>query len=253
MSATSLLKTVLYKAGYSIKKVRPRATQSGPSSPRQLAGGELMGMIHKVSPYDGFAWREIPLDDHGWGGQSPAFRKLITEIKPELIIEVGSWKGASAIEMATVCRDVAPTAKVVCVDTWLGALEFWTDQSDPQRFGSLALKHGYPTVYYQFLANICHKGLQDTVIPFPQTAAIGALWCRFYGIQADLIYLDGSHEEEDVFQDLCAYWELVRAGGVLFGDDYGWDGVRLAVDSFAKQEGLKVAFLDDKWLLRRVR
>ena len=173
-------------------------------------------------------------------------------LKPRLIIEVGTWKGASALEMAARTRDLELNTQIVCVDTWLGALEFWTNHADPERFLSLQLRNGYPSVYYQFLANVCHRGFQDRIIPFPQTASIAALWFRQFGIKADLIYLDGSHEEEDVYQDHGNYWEILTDKGILFGDDYDWDGVRLAVERFAKEEKKKIEFLSDKWLLRKV-
>ena len=201
-----------------------------------------MRLLHKTNPYEGFDFLSLPFDAHGWGQQSAAFRELISQAKPRLIVEVGTWKGASALEMAAAARDLGFPTQIVCIDTWLGALEFWTDQADPERYLSLQLRHGYPTVYYQFLANVCHQGLQDRIIPFPQTASIAALWFRYYGITADLIYLDASHEEEDVYQDLCNYWEIVAHNGLLFGDDYAWDGVRLAVNRFAKEEKKQIAF-----------
>jgi predicted O-methyltransferase YrrM len=210
-----------------------------------------MRLLHKTNPYDGFDFHSHPFDALGWGSQSPAFRELISLVKPRLIIEVGTWKGASALEMGEATRDLNLPAQIVCVDSWLGALEFWTDQGDPERYLSLQLRHGYPTVYYQFLANVCHRGLQDRIIPFPQTASIAALWFRYYGILADLIYLDASHEEEDVYQDLCNYWEVLANNGVLFGDDYSWDGVRLAVERFAREEKRQVSFLADKWMVRK--
>ena len=247
----SLLKTLLYKAGYSIKKIWhvPR-TASGAAS-EAASGADIMKLLHKKNPYEGFDFHALPFDAHGWGGQSTAFRELITQMKPRLIVEVGTWKGASALEMAAVTRDLGLGTKIVCIDTWLGALEFWTDHNDPERYQSLQLRHGYPSVYYQFLANVCHKGLQDRIIPFPQTASTAALWFRRFGITADMIYVDASHEEEDVYQDLCNYWEVAADNGLLFGDDYSWDGVRLAVERFAREEKRKVAFAADKWILRK--
>ncbi len=247
----SLLKTLLYKAGYSIKKIRQAPRRAVTAASPQSADADIMSLLHKTNPYEGFDYKALPFDAHGWGGQSPAFRELITKLKPRLILEVGTWKGASALEMATALRDTGLPAQIVCIDTWLGALEFWTDHSDPQRYQSLALKHGYPSVYYQFLANVCHQGFQDRIVPFPQTSATAALWFRKFGITADMIYVDASHEEEDVYQDLCSYWEIVSDHGILFGDDYSWDGVRLAVERFAKEEGRKVEFNADKWVLRK--
>jgi len=247
----SLLKSLLYKAGYSIKKIRrvPRRTIGAGGEHRDGAG--IRELLHRTNPYEGFDWKARPVDAHGWGGQSPAFRELIAAHQPRLIIEVGTWKGASAMEMAGACRDLGLTTQIVCVDTWLGALEFWTDHDDPERYGSLALQHGYPSVYYQFLANVCHAGHQDRIVPFPQTSSTAALWFRRFGLTADLIYVDASHEEEDVYQDLCSWWEVAGEDGLLFGDDWSWDGVRLAVERFAAEEGRKITFNADKWVLRK--
>lgn len=250
----SVLKTALYRAGYSIKKIRPLPrAESRRECGTSARTADLMGLLHKRNPYDGFDFATRPFDAHGWGAQSPAFREVLAEQRPRLIIEVGTWKGASALEMAAIARDLGLATQIVCVDTWLGALEFWTDQDDAERYGSLALHHGYPSVYFQFLANVCHRGFQDTIVPFPQTSTTAALWFRYFGLSAAVIYLDASHEEEDVFQDLGSYWEVLAPGGVLFGDDWSWDGVRLAVTRFATEERLPVSFVADKWLLRKTR
>lgn len=255
MNVQSLLKTALYKLGYSIKRIRPRRTQTADSpAPRtsQVTRDELLAMLHPVDPYSGFDFAALPEDTHGWGSDSPAFRELILAEKPNLIVEVGTWKGGSALHMAKVLGESGLPGVVLCIDTWLGALEFWTDTADPARYGSLRLKHGYPSVYYQFLANICHRGLQQRIVPFPQTSATGALWLRYFGVRAEMIYIDGSHEEEDVYQDLCDYWEVLAPGGILVGDDYAWDGVRIAVERFAREQRRVITFVADKWVLRKV-
>jgi len=250
MSLHSLLKTVFYRLGFSIKRLRP-STAGRVDVKRQASPGEIRALLHAVDPYAGFDASALPVDLHGWGSDSPAFRELILAVKPRLIVEVGTWKGASAIHMADVLGETGSDAQILCVDTWLGALEFWTGHADPERHGSLALKHGWPQVYYQFLANVCHRGHQARIIPFPQTSATAALWLRSFGIQADLIYLDGSHEEEDVYADCLAYWEALAPGGTMFGDDWGWDGVRLAVSRFAREYGETVRFIADKWVLQK--
>ncbi len=254
MNAQLLIRKVLYKLGYSIKSVRSR--HSGVAEPAAdrttpISRDELLAMLHRVDPYEGFDFEAIPEDAHGWGSDSPAFRELIVSEKPSLIIEVGTWKGGSAMHMAQIMEELGISGTVLCVDTWLGALEFWTDLDDADRYKSLRLKHGYPSVYYQFLANVCRRGLQRRIVPFPQTSAIGALWLRHSGLTAGLIYIDGSHEEDDVYADLCDYWEVLAADGVLFGDDYSWDSVRLAVDRFARERRRKIAFVADKWILRK--
>jgi hypothetical protein len=248
MSLHSLVKTLFYRCGYSVKRVRPVARKVG-SSGMVSKPEQIRSMLHAVDPYEGFDPSPWPLDLHGWGSTVPAFAELIRDVRPKLIVEAGTWKGGSAIHMADQIAAAGLDAQIVCVDTWLGALEFWTSQDDPQRYKSLRLKNGYPQVYYQFLANVCHKGHQQRIIPFPQTSTHGALWLRYFGFTAELIYIDASHEEEDVYADLLAYWEVLAPGGVMFGDDWSWDGVRVAVLRFAQEAGVTPRFIGDKWVL----
>ena len=249
-----LLKHLAYRCGFSLRRMRGVKTHHGDRGGAWLGndGAALMNAIHAHDPYAGFHYEEIPFDDQGWGSHSPAFGTLVERVKPGLIIEVGTWKGGSAMEMASHLDRLGLTnSKILCVDTWLGALEMWGDQTDADRFGSLGLKHGYPQLYYQFLANVCHKGAQRRIIPFPLPSLTAAQWLSLRGVRAELIYVDGSHEEEDVFADLADYWDLLAPGGILFGDDYAWTGVKMAVDRFARERRLVLEHLADKWLLNK--
>lgn len=246
--AQSWIKGLAYHFGFSLRRLRTAQKLQG-------SGGDFTGkvrpLLHRVDPYEGFDWQSYPDDASGWGSDSAAFGELVAAIKPKRIIEVGTWKGGSALTLADHAARLGLDAEIICVDTWLGALEMWTDLDDAGRYGALALKHGYPTLYYQFLANVCRAGRQAAVTPFPVPSVTAAQWFSLRDVRADLIYIDGSHEEEDVYQDLVSYWDLVRPGGVLFGDDWSWDGVRLAAQRFASENGLAIAHRHDKWELKR--
>jgi hypothetical protein len=246
----STLRRLAAQFGYSIKKRRSGIRRDTNGTSIAVTPENLMSAIHGQDIYQAFPYHDYPFDAHGWGGESPAFANLIEELKPNFIIEVGSWKGASALSMAT-CLEKQGSGSILCIDTWLGALEFWQDQTDKQRFQSLNCKHGFPHVFYQFLANICHQGHQSRIVPFPMTSASAALWLMSYSVTADLIYIDASHEEEDVYQDLMDFFHLTNSGGVLFGDDWSWSGVRAAVERFASENLLRIEHLHDKWLLRK--
>lgn len=218
-----------------------------------------MSLLHAVDPWAGFDPSQHPEDLQGWHGDHPLLSRLVVEEQPQLVVEVGSWKGQSSTHLGRALRDLGPAdgapRQLLCVDTWLGALEFWRDQDDPERYRSLDLHHGYPRVYYQFLANIAHAELQDTVIPFPQTSITAARWLIERGVSPDLVYIDASHEENDVYADLTYFWHAARSGAVLFGDDYQtqfWPGVVNAVDAFAEERGVDVEVVDEMfWILRK--
>lgn len=222
-----------------------------PSVPR------ILPLLHAVPPWEGFDATRYPEDLHGWNGTHPIFETLIREIEPRLVVEFGSWKGCSAVTMGAALRALPTPAdgprQLVCIDTWLGALEFWRDHEDPERYRGLKLRYGYPTVYYQFLANIVRAGLDDIVVPFPQTSLIGARFLLERGISADLIYIDASHEQSDVLADLTYAWAVARPGGVLFGDDFtAWPGVQQAVRHFSTGMQLDLEVVDENfWVLRK--
>lgn len=244
-----LVQKFIGRLGYTMKRRRPGIRRSESDQETQVTVEDLMHSLHGEDVFEGFDYQSYPSDVTGWGGDSPAFAELIHEIKPSLIIEVGSWKGASAITMADALAAEKLPGKILCIDTWLGALEFWADQSDPERFQALERRHGYPSVYFRFLANVCHSGHSGRIVPFPMPSTAAALWLMRTDLRAELIYLDGSHEEEDVYQDLLDYHILLKPGGKIFGDDWDWSGVRAAVERFADDEGLPIRHLHDKWVL----
>ena len=190
-----------------------------------------------VDPFVGYE-PEYPLDV-SWSNGIPIIGNEIFERvfvnqhqRPSLVIEVGSWKGASAIKMADY---VAANGTIVCVDTWLGSYEMY-------QFPDMYRKNGYPQVYYQFLSNVIHSGKQNIIVPMPITSHVAALLLSSWGVKADAIYLDASHDYHDAKRDLEDYWPLVKDGGVLFGDDYsdGFPGVKRAANEFSGQVSAKL-------------
>lgn len=182
-------------------------------------------------------FKPLPKDLRGWQSDNPIFAELIDKVKPKTIIEVGCWKGRATVNMAKLCKARGLDTKMHCVDTWLGAVEFYT-MLTPDR--DLMKKHGYPQVYYQFISNLVHEGVEDMVEPLPLPSDLA--WRLLP--KADLIYIDASHEYEDVKRDIEHYRALLNPGGVIFGDDYGnpdFPGVKQAVDE------LGTARIVDNW------
>ena len=181
-----------------------------------------------------------PADLQGWQVDSDAYTKLVKEMRPSVIIEVGVWKGCTTIGFAEAMKAQNIKGKVLAVDTWLGALEFWTKHIDgvDDEKRDLQCVNGFPSVYYTFLSNVVHRGVQDYVIPLPMPSTMAAALVRGKSVVADVVHVDASHEYKDVLDDLRAWWPLLRAGGVFLLDDYTnpfFPGVRKAVDEFARE------------------
>ena len=188
-------------------------------------------------------------DLQGWNSESKVFERLIFETQASRICEIGTWKGASAIHMARLLKAISHehTDEIVCVDTFLGSLEMWTDK---EKRDLMQFKSGRAGIYETFLQNIMNTGFDNIITPFPTTSSIAAKFFRHHHVRFDLIYIDASHETKDVFADICDYENLAP---VIFGDDYDWPSVRAAVDSFHNQRlrEFDLEISNEKWILRR--
>lgn len=180
----------------------------------------------------------------GWNGKHQIFEDLINEVKPKVIVEVGSWKGQSTITMAQACNKLGLDTVIYSIDTWLGAIEFYTTPT-PER--DLLIKDGYPQVYYKFIENLKEHGVDKMVNPITLPSNLGLKLLEQRGIKPDLIYIDASHEYEDVKNDI----ELAKKLNpkIIFGDDYTntvFPGVKQAV----KEQGEHSVIDNWYWVIR---
>jgi len=204
------------------------------------------------NPYNGFDYLKYQ-PDLGGGIAHPAFEQIIDLIKPKTIIEVGSWKGLSAVHIASLLKKKEIDGVLLCIDTWLGTVNNLLRSDDPVWGLGKYYYHGYPTLHQQFLANVMYNNLQDYILPIPTTSAIGARWLTAKGIQADMIYIDGSHEEEEVYQDITNYWKILRPNGIMIGDDWHINcaGVICAVNAFCKENTITYQVAGSSWIMQK--
>ncbi len=187
----------------------------------------------------------LDFDLQGWNSDHSIFDRLCAEIQPKVIVEVGTWKGRSAVHFA----QAAPGANVICVDTWLGGVDHALSKlpQDDRKLDRFEI----PRLYEQFLRNLFNRPEGDRIYPIRQTSVNAARILAHHGVNADLIYIDGSHEYEDAYADLGAYQPLLAAGGRMFGDDFRAPGVFAAVVRFAHEQGKRIQEIDNNfWILR---
>lgn len=187
----------------------------------------------------------------GWGGDSTMLSDMVAQVSPAIIIEVGSWLGESAINMAYTATKCGLDTAIICVDTWLGSAEHWVE---PKLAEQMGWKNGRPLLYERFLANVVASGYQEMIVPFPISSEAGALALDYWGVKADMIYLDASHEFELVSMELRRYREpLLRPGGVILGHDYEMPGVKAAVTQYCAERQLKFEVEQGCWIIGRER
>jgi len=179
-------------------------------------------------PYEGI--EVMPFNGAGFYSNSGAIESLFQVVKPKTVVEVGCWLGQSTMHIATL---LPKGGKLYAVDHWLGSLEHQPGQS----FWNPVL----PTLYQQFLSNVIHAGLTDTIIPVRMSSLEASEFLK--GLRPDLVYIDGSHDFESVYADLKAWYPFVAGHGVLCGDDWGYPDICNAVNKFAEENGLEVKTL----------
>ncbi len=233
-----------------------------PEKVRALFSGKAGPGGFALSPFSGLTKGNWPLDLQGWNGDDPDFARIIPAVQPpvRVAVEVGSWKGQSTNTIVSALKSLPSIAGaqppvLIAIDSWLGALEFMTRAAtvyDPDR--ALFLAHGQPHVYLQFLTNMLHMGHEDTVVPIVQNSVLAGRFLQWAGVRAQFIYVDASHDADDVFQDMVTFFPLLDASGsVMVGDDWGWDSVKKGVTRFvaAYCQSPPVTANGAKWTLFR--
>lgn len=208
-----------------------------------------------VSPFEEFPPKHVaPLLHHenirGWGSKTKVFWRLMEEVRPRVVIELGTFLGASATHLGHLAKELELNTDILCVDDFRG----WPGFREPP-FEDIKQQNGDAMLMYQFMQNVVNKNLSRNILPVPfaTVSALGS-FCQ-WGIYADLIEVDASHDFHSAWADINIAHPLLRPGGVMFGHDYltGADrhGVRRAVDMFAQVKNLTVEPDGQHWILRR--
>ena len=158
---------------------------------------------------------------------------------PRAILEIGAYEGRSTVWMAE--NLLAPGGELVVVDHWRGSVTH--DAAE------------MPHVEARFDANLERlrrrvPAARVTKVKAESTAALARLLAEGRAGSFDFVYVDGSHEAPDVLTDATLAYPLLRAGGLIAFDDYGWrrfadvnDNPKAAVDAFANVFWKKLALV----------
>ncbi len=152
-----------------------------------------------------------------WHGEQ--ILQLLDVHRPKVCVELGTWKGCSAIAVARLVRNWG--GSVTCVDVW--------EQEN-------VMGDFVPVTIGECVRNLVGAGVSANVRLLPARSLEAAKQWR--GL-IDYLYVDAGHSFEDCRQDLEAWWPHVRIGGLVAGDDYGDPrcGVTEAWDAFEAECG----------------
>ena len=141
--------------------------------------------------------------------------QLIPQVRPNKILEIGSYEGASICYLIDkLARDAE--LEIHCIDSWEGGIEHKSAgismnaiEARFRRNIGLAVEKAAKPVDMHI-----HKGFSDLCL-----AQLLAENRRNY---FDMIYIDGSHQAADVLYDAVVAFKLLKVDGLMVFDDYLW-------------------------------
>ncbi|KAJ4728045.1 S-adenosyl-L-methionine-dependent methyltransferase [Melia azedarach] len=228
-------------------------TDCADSIPPQLVRPTILDKIFNgSSPYTNFPPPHVSQllrrsRIKGWGSYGAVFKHLINKVKPRVIIEVGTFLGASALHMSNLTRQLGLDTQILCIDDFRG----WPGFRD--KLNDIQMINGNVLLYYQFMQNVIYHDATELVLPVPFSSGSALMKLCEWGVAGDLIEIDAGHDFNSAWADINRAWRILRPGGVIFGHDYFTAadnrGVRRAVNLFAKINGLQIHTDGQHWVI----
>lgn len=159
---------------------------------------------------------------------------LLDLTKCKFWLEIGSMVGGSAIKTANMIKSKGTNTEIVCVDPFIGDVYMWRSDEKARKnkvWSFLQINKCVPTIYKRFIANVAVSGASDIILPITCTSVVGIALIKALKEEKrisntpEVIYLDSAHEVDETFLELSRCWDMLKKGGVLFGDDWNWPSV----------------------------
>jgi hypothetical protein len=173
-------------------------------------------ILEKLQPN----FNEIP----GWFAYSELYNNVVDNaVGGETFVEVGAWFGKSTNHLVTKIKESGKHINFTSIDTWKGTDDEQLHQNIVNTFNG--------DIFYEFVDNTVlsnNYGRFNTIKDTSKNAAN-----NFSNSSIDFIMIDAGHSYEALIEDLNVWYNKVKPGGIISGDDYGvFDGVTRAANEY---------------------
>ena len=141
------------------------------------------------------------------------------------LVEVGTWLGKSANYLISKVKELKKEVNFITVDTFKGTEDEELHQNIVGAFNG--------DVFYEFIDNTVLSNNYGSFNIIKDTSHNAAN--QFSNDSIDYIMLDAGHSYEDVTNDIKIWYNKIKPGGIISGDDYGgsyFPGVTKAADEY---------------------
>jgi predicted O-methyltransferase YrrM len=182
----------------------------------------------------------------GWFNEDKEkwYKSLVKKVKNGSIVEIGVYGGASILSITDLC--IKNNTKITGIDPW-DKIEMVNENTlskdNVYSYKSMMKNH------YENLVNIIKKENYNH-ITLIKDFSLNVL-SNFEDNSIDLVYIDANHSYKEVLKDITEWYNKVKIGGILCGDDFAWDGVKQAVNEFCDSKKIKFTHTKDSWKISK--
>ena len=175
-------------------------------------------ILEKLQP----EFNEIP----GWFSYTDLYDEVVEKV-PEgsNVVELGAWFGKSTNYLATKINESNKKIHFTTIDTWKGTDDEELHQNIVGAFNG--------DIFYEFIDNTVLSNNYNTFRIIKDTSKNAAN--QFANSSIDFIMIDAGHTYESVTDDLKIWYNKVKPGGYITGDDFDipvFPGVTKAANEF---------------------
>ena len=175
-------------------------------------------------------WRDIPgwINDADW-----LFKKIVDECdNDDHLVEIGTYFGQSACCMGELIKNSKKNIIFDSIDSFETLDPSFIAGFHPDQFKDYRFSKELKTAPISHIVKM-HLNILE-IDNFVNVKVCESNYAHhFYDDNSlKMVYLDGDHRYDQIFNDMKSFWPKVKSGGYLCGDDIIFDGVKTALSDF---------------------
>lgn len=161
---------------------------------------------------------------YSWVGHIPFAQYLVNELKPNVIVELGTHSGNSFCSFIYSAKKYSPLTRVYAIDLWEGDEQAGFYSEDIYR----ELKN-FLNNYYPEYGSLIRKDFNEAVNEFKNNTI-------------DILHIDGLHTYEAVKNDFFTWKPKVKNDGIILFHDINVIQDGFGVDKFWRELKIDYAY-----------
>lgn len=177
----------------------------------------------------------------GWFDFNLFYTSVVDRVPDNFVfVELGVWKGKSLAYFVVEAINKNKNGTIYAIDHWLGSEEH---QKNSWAYDPLV--DAIDGLYNEYNKNI--SSIRQYITDIRDTSTNASH--RFADKSIDAIFIDASHDYDNVLKDISHWYPKVTDTGIISGHDYDWPQVSAAVKDFANSHNLSITRYNNVWEL----